>query len=438
MADNLIVGFTRDELTEMVRQILAEMPSVATASTDGLMSASDKSKLDSADDTYALKSKYGDTTINVGRKADTDVGLRSTAEGRDTTASGHYSHAEGDHTTASGGQSHAEGDITVASGDISHAEGRQSRATGVASHAEGWMGHAYGHSSHAEGMDTTASGDSAHAEGTGTTASGHHSHAGGYYTNALHNYEVAYGKYNQSNDDTLYSIGDGTYDARHNAFEITTTGGKLHDKDIATTDLIPTSLPANGGTADTARQVIGSSSKIRLFENNEGGNLELVAPDGVHRVEMDLYNNECFRMYFNDGTHLHFPMVFDFNTGKFDINGNADTLDNKHASDFANSYNYELMRYLNGQSGDIRALVYQLPSGGYIFDAGLAELSGVTFPIPHGILSWAACKYSANEFIYGILIARPMLSVSNTYICSIYNTHSYTEWERIYTDHDKP
>ena len=35
------------------------------------------------------------------------------------------------------------------------------------------------------------------------------------------------------------------------AFEVTTTGGKLHDKDIATTDLIPTELPANGGNADT-------------------------------------------------------------------------------------------------------------------------------------------------------------------------------------------
>ena len=35
------------------------------------------------------------------------------------------------------------------------------------------------------------------------------------------------------------------------AFEITATGGKLHDKDIATTDLIPTTLPANGGNADT-------------------------------------------------------------------------------------------------------------------------------------------------------------------------------------------
>lgn len=34
------------------------------------------------------------------------------------------------------------------------------------------------------------------------------------------------------------------------AFEISTTGGKLHDKDIATTDLIPSSLPANGGVAE--------------------------------------------------------------------------------------------------------------------------------------------------------------------------------------------
>ena len=64
--------------------------------------------------------------------------------------------------------------------------------------------------------------------------------------------KASFGKYNESNDDTLFSVGDGTADdARHNAFEITTDGGKLHDKDIATTDLIPTELPANGGNADT-------------------------------------------------------------------------------------------------------------------------------------------------------------------------------------------
>ena len=75
---------------------------VATINTDGLMSASDKTKLDNANDVYALKSKYGDTTINVGRKTDSDIGANSVAEGFETIASGDYSHAEGYLTTASG------------------------------------------------------------------------------------------------------------------------------------------------------------------------------------------------------------------------------------------------------------------------------------------------------------------------------------------------
>lgn len=148
---------------------------------------------------YASKSLYGDTTINVGRKAETTVGAWSTAEGVNTTASGtNGSHAEGANTTASGGSSHAEGYGTTASGEYG-------------SHAEGWN----------------------------TSATGKSSSAHGYQTQALHDYEAAFGKYNVSNNDTLFSIGDGTSDdARHNAFEITTTGGKLHNKDIATTDVI--------------------------------------------------------------------------------------------------------------------------------------------------------------------------------------------------------
>ena len=317
-------------------------------------------------DNKADKSKYGDSTINIGRKAETTVGKYSTAEGNNTTASGWTSHAEGDGTTASGDYSHAEGKLTTASGyashtegnattassDYSHAEGKSTAASGLYSHAEGrgttasgnnshaegattaasnYAAHAEGNettasgnSSHAEGQSTTASGNNSHAEGNNTTASGNCSHAegyssdkvtqlitdflngnitkddiintwktkkfsvahgneshvegqdnlslghyshteglytvatgnqshtSGYYTKALHDNEAAYGKYNESNDNTLFSIGDGTADdARHNAFEITTDGGKLHDKDIATTDLIPTSLPANGGNADT-------------------------------------------------------------------------------------------------------------------------------------------------------------------------------------------
>ena len=189
-------------------------------------------------DNKADKSKYGDTTINVGRKADSVVGAHSTAEGYNTTASG--------------GRSHAEGANTTANHDNSHAEGFNTSASAVCSHAEGTSTTASGNSSHAEGYRAIASGHFSHAEGTETTASGAYSHTSGYYTKALHDNEAAYGKYNVSNDNTLFSIGDGTADdARHNAFEITTDGGKLHDKDIATTDLIPTELPANGGNADT-------------------------------------------------------------------------------------------------------------------------------------------------------------------------------------------
>ena len=158
-----------------------------------------------SDAKYASKALYGDTTINVGRNVDSAVGEYSTAEGVKTTASGQYSHAEGNNTTASEYSSHAEGGHTIAKGYYSHAEG----------------------------FCTIASGYSSHAEGNNTTASGQYSHAGGHYTKALKESEFAHGEYNQSNDDTLFSIGDGTADdARHNAFEITKTGGKLHDRDV--------------------------------------------------------------------------------------------------------------------------------------------------------------------------------------------------------------
>lgn len=158
-----------------------------------------------SDAKYSSKALYGDTTINVGRKVDSVVGEKSTAEGYTTTASGAFSHAEGVNSTASGNTSHAEGSGTTASDSISHAEG----------------------------FVTTASGRASHAEGNNTTASGAASHAEGYYTIANNEAEHASGKYNVSNEDTLFSVGDGTdADNRHNAFEITKTGGKLHDRDI--------------------------------------------------------------------------------------------------------------------------------------------------------------------------------------------------------------
>ena len=149
-----------------------------------------------ATEKFASKEIYGGTTINVGRMVATTVGANSSTIGVENIASGMMSFAEGYKTTASGSISHAEGQGTEAKGQSSHTEGQGTIANNTAEHASG--------------------------------------------------------RYNVSNEDTLFSIGDGTSDdERHNAFEITKTGGKLHDKNIATVYDIPTSLPANGGNADT-------------------------------------------------------------------------------------------------------------------------------------------------------------------------------------------
>ena len=183
---------------------------VATISADGLMSAEDKSKLDDADNTYALKSKYGDTTINIGRMVNAPIGEYSTSLGTGTVANGY----------------------------ASTAEGAGSQASELASHAGGY----------------------------GSKAIKKCSFAHGYEVYAKHDYETAFGKHNVTNDDTLFSIGDGVEIntdgsisiARHNAFEITKTGGMLHDKDIATTDLIP-DLSAYAKTADVPNIKVNSA-----------------------------------------------------------------------------------------------------------------------------------------------------------------------------------
>ena len=188
---------------------------------------------------YASKELYGDTTINVGRKADSTVGEYSTAEGYETTASGTYSHAEGVRSVAEGQCSHAEGYHTYA-GQYAHAESQ-----GI---ANGW---------------------GSHAEGSGT-ANGELSHVSGFDTVANNKYEAAYGAYNVSNEDTLFSFGDGTSDnTRHNAFEITKTGGRLHDKEISTTPIKSTSISGTTNAYGALLWESANAGKIPLFVDVE-------------------------------------------------------------------------------------------------------------------------------------------------------------------------
>lgn len=161
---------------------------------------------------------------------------QSHAEGSGSKAEGTQSHAEGFGTTASGSCSHAEGYRTNAEGDSSHAEGNNTHAEGDASHAEGGGGTtASGISSHAEGSGTTASGDQSHAEGNSSKASGDYSHASGLYTEAQGYAQTVIGRFNipsgnpnnQTDDDELFIIGNGTGDDTQRSNAHTTSKGGI-------------------------------------------------------------------------------------------------------------------------------------------------------------------------------------------------------------------
>ena len=205
-------------------------------------------------DTYAKKSIYNDTSISMGRKSGTPIGIRSSAfgynatasgndshaEGYNTTASADYCHAEGYNTTASANYCHAEGNNTTASSYYSHAEGNGAIANGTACHAEGNYTTASILFSHAEGNNTTASDVACHAEGTSVTASKKCCHAEGDNTTASNYASHVSGKYNKSmvsggaqNNQVgdVFVIGNGTGDSsRSNALRITYTGDILGTK----------------------------------------------------------------------------------------------------------------------------------------------------------------------------------------------------------------
>lgn len=123
----------------------------------------------------------GTGSFSLNRKANTTVGINSTAEGEDTTASGRRSHAEGEYTTASAQAAHSEGSYTTASANSSHAEGNTTTASAYAAHSEGTSTRATGDAAHSEGSATQATGDWSHAEGRSTIARRRSQHVFGEY-----------------------------------------------------------------------------------------------------------------------------------------------------------------------------------------------------------------------------------------------------------------
>ena len=138
-----LVGNLRTVNLKLTDATLTEEGVPAEAKTVG-------QKLEELNSKYAKKDLYDDTNINVGRKASTEIGSNSTAEGNSTTASGASSHAEGSETISAGYCSHAEGEGTNAGDDYAHVEGLNTYAN---------------YCSHAEGEGSTADSAHQHVEG---------------------------------------------------------------------------------------------------------------------------------------------------------------------------------------------------------------------------------------------------------------------------------
>ena len=146
-------------------------------------------------------------SFSMNRKADTDIGM--------------YSHAEGFNTTASGWRSHA--------------EGLRSEAQGGSSHAEGGGCKAIGSCSHAEGSDTLASGDYSHAEGSNTESLSCQ-HAQGHYNNTA---TATEGCISGISSGTAFVIGNGLNNegtlSLSNAFRVTYEGKPYSRSSMVTT-----------------------------------------------------------------------------------------------------------------------------------------------------------------------------------------------------------
>lgn len=165
---------------------------------------------------------------------------------------------------------------------------------------------------------------------------------------------------------------------------------------------IPTSLPANGGNADTAKSVESETGKAKLHEVDEGGQLLLTSPDGTKLVGIDMYENDWFRMFFiNNGVIDNAPFNYDFSTRLFNIRGsitNADTLDGKHSSDFAS----------------VRTITTQEEVDSML-ESGIYSVEGLTTPTTFGSIQSAyymliVNRYNETGHNYNVELAIPYIN----------------------------
>lgn len=142
----------------------------ATTSSDGLMSAADKNKLDNIDMTTKADKSNAQITnsLTLGQRSEnSSIGLNSVSIGANNSATTNSTLVVGENSTASGPAS-------IAVGYYAEATNYGSSAFGVSSAASGY-------SANAAGNDVKAYGDYTQATGRGTIAHGRATHVFGEY-----------------------------------------------------------------------------------------------------------------------------------------------------------------------------------------------------------------------------------------------------------------
>lgn len=437
--DNINISFAADKSADSEKR-LNDIENFISLLTDRI-----KFCLADINDDVASKSDgeeekkliYETLSDGVGEYTNTDKNCEIFNDYENNVASAYYSHAEGYMTTASAPYSHAEGESTVASN--------------MRTHAEGWQTTASGNCSHAENTGCIASGSNSHAEGYYTMATGEHSHASGNHTVA--GWEVfALGRYNKKVEDVALVVGNGwgndSYEYRSDALTLDYSGN-LH---------ISGKLTADGGVG----YVLPTATADTLGGVMIGDNISVTA-DGVISVDLSEYlksdeisdwaKAESKPAYTAEEVgaaekkHSHSVSDITDMPTKLPANGgNADTVDGKHASDFATArHTHTATEVGAATAADITAAVNAVEIGGrnllYYsrfdkkYPAGWAYSEEVTYTFDDEVTTLTKAETASRHFTTqasvsnGVVAANPNLLPENgctyTISCEVMKAEGY-------------
>ena len=407
-------------------------------------------------------------------------------EGKDCVAGNKCSHAEGKSVQATGYASHAEGGSCIASGSYSHAGGLSSEASGKCSYTGGELGTASGDYSHAEGLSNTASGNYSHALGKDNTASGDYSIVSGAGSKATGGYAIAHGykciansgsmaigSQSQASSDSyafgtglkayLGTVAFGTYNKETNARFVIGGGTANNPFDVLWIDRecnlhVAGKVIADGG----AGYVLPTATADTLGGVKIGDNVSVTA-DGVISVNLSAYlkadeisdwaKAESKPAYTAEEVgaagkkHSHsISDITDMPTKLPANGGNADTVDGKHASDFAAAgHTHTATEVGAATAADITAAVNAVEIGGrnllYYsrfdrkYPAGWAYSAVVSYTFDGNAATLTKAETTTRQFTTqasvssGVVAANPNLLPENgctyTISCEVMKAEGY-------------